>query len=745
MMIRFLLVLFFGLMAGGSALAAGPWSGQWQITWRDGGSILILDQTGSAVAGSYNNGRGQISGRVTGDRFEGESVYDGVSERLSAVLLEGGASFAGRTGAGDWLNGVRLEASGSPLGSVSPNLASPRATMKSFLSAGNLGQEGSGNALAWVMDAIDFGNEPGWRSRDAQFTGAEQLFDLLDLATFSLADIPDAVQTDNLSLSLPRPDAKQRVMVDMRRGPDGKWRIVMPAPDALRAGLDGGARPADAFRQMQNPRDTLHAFLDGMAHWDSGGEAEAISTLDLSQIPDVLRFHEGSLIAQYLVRVIDQVGNNVLQSVPNAGADREPFVFFENPAGRVVIEPVGNGADTRWKFSRETVRDLRNLYREVEKLPSAHALPESLIPRSAMFAIRDAVAAHAPALLEPVFSSGRVEYWQLLGALTMLCLMITGALVLRRLFFWLLTRHAIKHHIRNPRRLGTALGLGAAFAIGAPLVLQLGLPAATRQYTLPAVGTLLISIMAYAGWQLIAALTSIIEKITDRTETPIDNILLTFVAGVARLSLVVAAGLALSQLWSLPATGLLAGLGVSGLAVAFASKETVANVFGAGILLGDRPFRKGDRIIAGDVNGWVEAVGLRSTRIRTLDDSLLTVPNGKLADMTVNNLGARRRRAFSTTLLVTGGATPQRLQALKEAIAKRIAADPIFVASATEVNITGINASGIQIELITSLSTTSGRASREATHQLFLDLMDIAQAQGLSLSNGMKRTEATEA
>ena len=180
-----------------------------------------------------------------------------------------------------------------------------------------------------------------------------------------------------------------------------------------------------------------------------------------------------------------------------------------------------------------------------------------------------------------------------------------------------------------------------------------------------------------------------------KTETSLDNILLTFAAGLAKLGIVVGAVMSLSYLWSLPTSGLIAGLGISGLAVAFASKETLSNIFGAGILLGDRPFGKGDRIIAGDINGWVEAVGLRSTRIRTLHDSLLIVPNGKLADMPVNNLGARRRRSFSTTLLVTSGATPQRLQALTEGIKACIAGNPIFDARSTEVRISGITADGI--------------------------------------------------
>jgi MscS family membrane protein len=740
-MIRHLIVLFFSLFLTGTASADQPWAGQWQLTWRDGGSMLTLLQNGTSVTGSYGNGRGRVEGTADGNRFEGDHSYDGVNDRFIAVLSADGASFSGRAATGDWLNGVRLVMGQSAGGTtVAADLSSPRATIKSFMSAGNLGLEGVSHSLAWVIDAIDFGTDTGWLTREAQFTGAKQLFDLMNLSTFSLATIPDAVAGTELKLSLPRLDSKPPIEIDMVRSGDNNWRIRMPSPDALRTALlSGDAQPADAFRQMQSPRDTLHAFLNGMAQWNNGGEADAISTIDLSQVPEVLRYREGSIIAQYLVRLIDRVGNNILQAVPNSGSNREAFVFFENPSGRVVIEPIGTGADTRWKFSAETVRDVRALYRAVEQLPDARALDSILIPPSPMFAIRNTVKSYAPILLNPLRPHGRVEYWQLGGALLLLAVMVVSSYLLRRIFFWLLSRPAIMDHVRNPRRLATALGVGTAFGIGAPLVFQLGLPASARQFTLPVIGTLLLLIVTYAAWQLILALYSISEKLAHKTETPIDNILLTFVAGVAKVATLVAAGLALSQLWSVPTTGLLAGLGISGLALAFASKETLANVFGAGILLGDRPFRKGDRIIAGDVNGWVEAVGLRSTRIRTLHDSLLVVPNGKLADTTINNLGARRRRTLTSTVLVTSGSTPEKLQAFTQAISGRISADPLFDPG-TEVNIIGITAVGIQIEISTSLNTRRGVESRAATHRLFLDILHMAEAEGLTLGRGMERS-----
>jgi len=134
-----------------------------------------------------------------------------------------------------------------------------------------------------------------------------------------------------------------------------------------------------------------------------------------------------------------------------------------------------------------------------------------------------------------------------------------------------------------------------------------------------------------------------------------DEIVVSLVLGACKLMLLAGGLLFIADALSIPYEGVLAGLGIGGLAVAFASKETLSNVFGAGILVADRPFRRGDWIEAGEARGTVEHVGIRSTRIRTADDSLMFVPNGKLADATVNNLGTRRHRVARAKLLAAHG------------------------------------------------------------------------------------------
>lgn len=723
------------------ALAADPWSGTWQVSWPQGGTFLEIEQQGNTIRGTYRNGRGHIEASVAGNRIDGKIIQGNAIEPFTATLSADASSFSGKTGTGDWLSGIRTSEDALQAYRATLNLSSPRATLLSFLNAANQAREGQRHALAIAVDTIKFGDHAQWAAIGPKFLATQQLFHVIDVATFPLSLIPDESTAPLITVSLPVLGGKSKIPLSFERGNDGNWLIVMPSPADLQELLETYEKAiaaADSYRQLASPRDTLRAFFDGMRRWDSGGRAEALSTLDLTGIPDVLKAEQGAISAQYLIRTIDRAGGLLLQSVPNSGIRQQPIVYFEHPAGRIVIEPVGTGDDVRWQFSPDTVHNAHRLYAAVQALPPLHTLHPNLIPNSATLAIRKMVETYAPALLKDVASNGRVEYWQLLATLATLAAMVAIALMMRRVTAWLVSHRAFSTYVQHPKRLALTIAVIPAFLLGTQVIPLLGLPASTRQYTLPVMGSLVVVVVTYAIWQLIDIIALVLDEMAQKTRTEIDNIMVTFVAGLARLAIVAVAGMLLGKLWSLPTSGILAGLGIGGLAVAFASKETLANIFGAGILLGDRPFRKGDRIKAGDVNGWVEAVGLRSTRIRTLDDSLVIIPNGKLADSTIDNLGMRRRRSFTGKITVTAGSTPEKLQSFTQAILARIAEDPLFDPYA-EVNIAGITAAGVDIEMFAFLNTLDGAEFRAAAHRLYLDIMKLAEAQGLTLGRAMDK------
>ncbi|MEY3309063.1 MAG: hypothetical protein RLZZ413_3101 [Pseudomonadota bacterium] len=728
-------------------MAEGPWSGTWTVTWATGGAVLTIDQTGDTITGTYRNGQGSLTGTVEGRQFEGQLSHGDIEEAVSATLGPDQNSFAAHTDAGEWLSGLRMapQDASSPAGAV--DLHSPRSALRSFLDASNRARDGDLQAMAMAVEAVDFGGAAEWSSQAARFLATEQLFTLIDLSTFQLSTIPEKSDVTQLDIPLPRPDATSHFDLTLRRNAEGNWHLVMPRAEDLlalnQAAVAANAlRSADAFRQLQSPRDTLRTFLDGMRHWTEGGDAQALSALDLTGVPAVLKNEQGRLSAQYLVRVIDRVGTMLLQSVPNTGTDRAPFVYYEHPAGRIVIEPVGSGAETVWKFSAQTLDGVRGLLSAIEALPDLHALDDRQVPYSTTFYMREKIRALAPALLVDIGGRGRLERWQLLAGLLTLTLLVVLTLTIRHLLIRFLTRPGAAKHFSNPRRMATASGLFLALMTVLSYIHHLGFPTSSRLYTVPVFGTVILLTFTYVCWQLIAAVVSVLEVQTARTETQLDEMLLAFVAAIARVALIIFLGLGVSHLFSVPTTGILAGFGISGLAVAIASRETLSNIFGAGILLSDRPFQKGDHIVAGEVNGLVEAVGIRSTRVRTLSGNLLVVPNGKLSGDMIKNLGFRNRGMLATTLLVSGGGTPEKISAFIRDITARLVDDPLFVAEATEVNISGITEYGVQIDVSTDVNTMSSVTQNEGVHRLFLDILRLADVNGLSLGGGAERGAA---
>ena len=744
--IQTVLVLLCTVLAlTGQVRAEGAWQGEWQLSTTAGGDFLILEQEGQEVTGGFRSGFGRVEAKVTGKQIEGILLFNGLREGFSAVLGDDGQSFSGTNEAGEWLNAVKLSG-GDVATRARVDLGSPRATLRTFLNAVNTRAWGQPGAMSWAARAVDFGEATAWDSIEAQFSAAEQLFTLLDSATFSLASVPQQVSQPELKISLPVLDTDLSVDITLRRNAGGEWLIVMPPADALRERINAlrekGVRlehgPAE-YRLLQSPRDTVRAFLDAMSRWKDGGRTDAAATMDLSAVADVVRPEQSRLTSLYLVRIIDRAGTMLLQTIPNNGNSREPFVYLDNPEGRIVIAPVGTDKDVRWKFTYETVRDINHLFRAVQFLPDANMLDPSMIPPSRAIALRQWITSAAPSLTRPLRENAIFEYWQLFGIILLLSFVTALAVVLRKLVTRGLRRLGLEKRLARPRLIADALSVLACMFAALQIYALLGLPPLAREYTLPVVGPLAILALSYLGWQIVNAVALLLEDHADKTETQIDNIVLTFAVGVVRMGIMVGAVLGISHLLSLPTTGILAGLGFGGLAVAFASKETLSNIFGAGILLGDRPFRKGDRIVAGDINGWVESVGLRSTRIRTLYDSLLVVPNGKLADAAINNMGARRKRTLLTTLPITSGGTPENLAAFTEAIRARLENDSDFAPQSSEVNINAIGANSIQIEIFAALATRSGYLSRGTIHKLFLDILRLAKEHDLGLGRGMDK------
>jgi MscS family membrane protein len=131
---------------------------------------------------------------------------------------------------------------------------------------------------------------------------------------------------------------------------------------------------------------------------------------------------------------------------------------------------------------------------------------------------------------------------------------------------------------------------------------------------------------------------------------------------VIKITIIVFGTLIAVQNFGINVMSLIAGLGLGGLAFALAAKDTAANLFGSIMILSDNPFKVGDVIVADGTEGTVEAIGFRSTRVRTFYNSLITIPNANLANANIDNMGQRKMRRYRATLGLTYDTSPEKIE-----------------------------------------------------------------------------------
>jgi MscS family membrane protein len=242
---------------------------------------------------------------------------------------------------------------------------------------------------------------------------------------------------------------------------------------------------------------------------------------------------------------------------------------------------------------------------------------------------------------------------------------------------------------------------------------------------------------AWAAYRLIDLLSEFFQARATRTDTRLDDVLVPLVRKTAKI-IVAAVGL----VFILKSLGvnednvnkLFAGLGLGGLAFALAAKDTLANFFGSVTVVLDRPFQVGDWVKIGNVEGTVESVGLRSSRVRTFYNSQVTVPNAELIGTVVDNMGRRRYRRISCKISVIYSTTPEQLEAFCEGIRELIRRHPYTRKDFYIVWVNEFAASAINILLYCFHETPDWVTEMRERHRLFLDIIRLAKRLGVEFA-----------
>lgn len=453
----------------------------------------------------------------------------------------------------------------------------------------------------------------------------------------------------------------------------------------------------------------------------------AARVLDLSEVPSQVRDSRGPDLAAELKLVLDRTELIDLASLPDS-ADGEPWKLEVAEGLRIEIAPDELG---RWSFTPKTLRSLPEMLRAtedreiVEGAVRSEPLPLPLRLRAAM----------PRALLGVGFL---LEHWQWLGLLLLSILAVVLDRIVTFVVQRILERELGKRldHV-DPGELHDALrptGLLAAALLWWVGVFWFALPSEILQVLVVAARFVAISAFVWAAYRLVDILAAVLEARATRTDNKYDDLLVPLVRKSLKIFIAAFGLVFIADNLNVEISSLLAGLGIGGIALALAAQDTVRNLFGSLTVIIDQPFHVGDWVKIGDVEGTVAEVGFRSTRIRTFYDSLITLPNAHLISASVDNLGARSYRRWSTKLSLAYDTPPDRVEAFCEGVRELIAVHPWTRKDSYHVYLNELGAHSIDVLLYMFFDTPDWATELRERHRLALDILRIGREVGVEFA-----------
>jgi MscS family membrane protein len=322
------------------------------------------------------------------------------------------------------------------------------------------------------------------------------------------------------------------------------------------------------------------------------------------------------------------------------------------------------------------------------------------------------------------------------------------AWIAMRLTAWLLRRVG-----RRRRGLAASLAVRVARPAGL-LVMLFGIYGALRILPLPdgAVDisgkALLITSVLGATWILLAvidALSDLMASRRSRTGSRFDDQMMPLLRNTAKVILAAVGGVFLLQSLGYPVGGIIAGLGIGGLAVALAAQDTLAGIFASIAIVLDRPFAVGDYIEVAGVQGSVEDIGLRSTRLRTPDRTLVSIPNRKLIELSVDNWSERAARRTLVSLSLERTSDPDQVEALLCRLRSLLETHPSTEKGTYSVHLSGIGESALGLDMIFFLQTREYYEWLSLRSGLCLDVLKAVKDCGLLLAYPTQTVRLEEA
>jgi MscS family membrane protein len=278
------------------------------------------------------------------------------------------------------------------------------------------------------------------------------------------------------------------------------------------------------------------------------------------------------------------------------------------------------------------------------------------------------------------------------------------------------------------------LAMASMVAVSFLLLPLLALEESAREVAERALRSALFIAFVWIVFRTIDVTQSIASRAAWATTHPLSRSLLPLGTRVLKVGvLAVAVVVMLAQL-GYPVASLVAGLGIGGLAVALAAQKTLENLFGAFSIGMDQPLREGDFVKIEDFVGTVESVGLRSTRIRTLDRTLISMPNGKLAELRVESYSARDRIRLACTIGLVYGTSSSTLRGILAGLEQVLRSHPRIWSESVVVRFKEFGPSSLDVEVMAWFLTQDWTEFQLIRQDVLIDFMAVVETSGSSFA-----------
>ena len=332
---------------------------------------------------------------------------------------------------------------------------------------------------------------------------------------------------------------------------------------------------------------------------------------------------------------------------------------------------------------------------------------------------------------------GGLRIWQWMGIALMVFIGF--------LFFWLaqsMSRFFIRrfiidrlHVVENKKKLTSlmarAAGLVISFILLSRIYPALRLPvqvSETVRLTLAIIIAVLVFVLIYRLWRIVMAY---LKEAASKTETKMDDQILPLIDGAVTFIIFIGAFFYILSLMHVNVAALIAGLSIGGIALALAAQDTVRNLLGSIMVFIDKPFQVGDFVELDGEYGSIIEVGFRSTRILTKDTSVISLPNGTVANMRIRNLGVRPYRMLETEIGVTYDTPVKRIEQFIDGIRKIVKAHPKVVEENQLVYFYQMADSSLNVYVRVHLNTKYWDVELEIKEGIYLDIIRLAKVLGI--------------